>query len=272
MNYFPFHIGDYTTHTAHLEPMEDLAYRRLMDQYYLREGELPADVSECARLARMKGHQEEIEAVLREFFFLTEKGWFHGRCDEELSRMKDKQMKAKASAQASVNARSTNAQRTLNVGLATNTNTNTIKPPKPPKGEPDGFKEFYAAYPRKEARSKAAQAFAKVTVQLQVLLDAIALHGKSEQWTKDGGQFIPLPATWLNGKRWEDQPLQAVSHGTSDPDSRVAIEAEGERLGLGKWNENAEQWHQYKARVRGVQSPAFHPSVTSAVARGLGGV
>ena len=38
MNYFPFNVGDYSVHTAHLEPMEDLAYRRLLDQYYLREG------------------------------------------------------------------------------------------------------------------------------------------------------------------------------------------------------------------------------------------
>ena len=28
---------------------------------------------------------------------------------------------------------------------------------------------------------------------------------KSHDWTKDGGQFIPHAATWLNGKRWEDE-------------------------------------------------------------------
>jgi len=37
MNYYPFHVGDYAAHTAHLEPMEDLAYRRMLDVYYLRE-------------------------------------------------------------------------------------------------------------------------------------------------------------------------------------------------------------------------------------------
>lgn len=36
MNYFPFHVGDYAAHTAHLEPLEDLAYRRMLDAYYLR--------------------------------------------------------------------------------------------------------------------------------------------------------------------------------------------------------------------------------------------
>lgn len=38
---------------------------------------------------------------------------------------------------------------------------------------------------------------------------------------------------------------------SADPDSRSAIEAEGIAKGIGKWNEIAEQWHVYKARVRG---------------------
>lgn len=105
MNFFPFHIGDYAAHTAHLEPMEDLAYRRMIDAYYLRESPLPADIAEVARLVRMRQHVTEVEAVLREFFALDESGWRHQRCDEEIDRMLDKQAKARASAAASVNAR-----------------------------------------------------------------------------------------------------------------------------------------------------------------------
>lgn len=105
MNYYPFHIGDYVTHTAHLTPMEDCAYRRLLDNYYLTEQALPADVKSCARLVRMRDNVEDVEQVLREFFVLTDAGWTHSRCDAELVRMKEKQEKAKTSAQASVNAR-----------------------------------------------------------------------------------------------------------------------------------------------------------------------
>ena len=36
MIYYPFHIGDYIAHTAHLDPIEDCAYRRLLDAYYQR--------------------------------------------------------------------------------------------------------------------------------------------------------------------------------------------------------------------------------------------
>jgi uncharacterized protein YdaU (DUF1376 family) len=110
MNYYPFHLGDYATHTAHLDMLEDLAYRRLLDLYYLREAPIPADSQEAARLIRMKAQSEYVESVLREFFELTEDGWRHSRCDDELARMQDKQAKARASAEASVRARQAKAQ------------------------------------------------------------------------------------------------------------------------------------------------------------------
>jgi uncharacterized protein YdaU (DUF1376 family) len=38
--YYSFHIGDYSAHTKHLTPMEDLAYRRLLDACCVGEGPL----------------------------------------------------------------------------------------------------------------------------------------------------------------------------------------------------------------------------------------
>jgi uncharacterized protein YdaU (DUF1376 family) len=90
-----------------------LAYRRLLDQYYLREGPLPADIAATAKLVRMRSMQADVESVLREFFELTEEGWRHKRCDEEVAHMQDKQAKARASAAASVEARRAKAERTL---------------------------------------------------------------------------------------------------------------------------------------------------------------
>ena len=110
MNYYPFHLGDYASHTGHLEPMEDLAYRRMLDAYYLREGQLPTDVSEVARLIRLRDQVAIVKDVLNEFFQQTPDGWRHIRCDEEIAKMQDKQAKARSSAQASVNARRAKAQ------------------------------------------------------------------------------------------------------------------------------------------------------------------
>lgn len=106
-------MGDYHAHTGHLEPMEDLAYRRLLDQYYLREGPLPADIQATAKLVRMRSMAADVEAVLREFFVLTDEGWVHTRCDEEIAKMQDKQAKAREAAQRSVESRKAAAERRL---------------------------------------------------------------------------------------------------------------------------------------------------------------
>lgn len=79
------------------------------------------------------------------------------------------------------------------------------------------FEIFWDAYPRKEGKQKAMAAFEKVDVGLDVILSALERHKKSTQWTKNGGEFIPHPATWLNGRRWEDEVgnYEAVPKGAS---------------------------------------------------------
>lgn len=85
---YPFHIRDYIAKTRHLSLFEDLAYRRLLDAYYTEEQPLPSDAQACARLIAMREHATEVEAVLREFFVLTEAGWTNDRCDYELGKYK----------------------------------------------------------------------------------------------------------------------------------------------------------------------------------------
>lgn len=161
MNYFPFHIGDYAAHTSHLEPMEDLAYMRLLKEYYLREGPLPADIQVTAKLVRMRSMVADVESVLKEFFMLTDKGWAHERCETEIAHMQDKQAKARASAAASVKSRQAFAAKKLqtsetpaanpdngrstsveispaDVELPTPTPTPVINTPIPPKGAESG--------------------------------------------------------------------------------------------------------------------------------------
>lgn len=87
------------------------------------------------------------------------------------------------------------------------------------------FDAFWTAYPRKEGKKRAQDAFAKVTVPLETLLTAIEGQKKTPQWQKDDGQFIPHPATWLNGKRWEDQIATELpsQHRELDEDEVAAI-------------------------------------------------
>jgi uncharacterized protein YdaU (DUF1376 family) len=100
MHYYQFNIGDYKSHTEHLSEMEDLAYRRLLDWYYLHEAPIPLDLDEVGRQIRMRSHTECIALVLREFFEQTKKGWVSHRANIEIAKAGEKSSKAKASATA----------------------------------------------------------------------------------------------------------------------------------------------------------------------------
>lgn len=67
------------------------------------------------------------------------------------------------------------------------------------------FDRFWSAYPKKVGKEAARKAFAKVKAPIDVLIAAIEQQKTSRQWTKDNGQYIPNPATWLNQGRWEDE-------------------------------------------------------------------
>ena len=76
---------------------------------------------------------------------------------------------------------------------------------------PDGFAEFWAAYPRKENKAVAVAAWKKHKPDLETLLSAIRQQSASEQWQRDGGTYIPHPSTWINKRRWEDEVQPALS-------------------------------------------------------------
>jgi hypothetical protein len=70
---------------------------------------------------------------------------------------------------------------------------------------PAGFDNFWTAYPRKIAKADAERAWAKIKPDLQAVLTALEWQCKSEDWTRDGGKYIPYPASYLNSKRYEDE-------------------------------------------------------------------
>lgn len=73
---------------------------------------------------------------------------------------------------------------------------------------PPYFDTFWKTYPRKKDKPKAIRAWRRLKVNetlLQMILTAIEREKKSSDWQKENGQFIPYPATWLNGRRWEDE-------------------------------------------------------------------
>jgi len=87
MHYYQFHIGDYKSHTHHLTVIEDIAYRRLLDHYYLHES--PIKQRDIARQIGMRDHEQEVLSVLNEFFVSTDKGFVSARADGEISKYRE---------------------------------------------------------------------------------------------------------------------------------------------------------------------------------------
>lgn len=94
MHHYPFHVGDYILDTAHLEPMEDLAYRKLLDLYYTSETPIPLETDLVSR--RLRLGSEVVSKVLNEFFELRETGWHQARCDAEIADYKARAERARA--------------------------------------------------------------------------------------------------------------------------------------------------------------------------------
>jgi len=144
MHYYQFNIGDYLSHTKHLDAMEDLAYRRLLDLYYLHERPLNSGIASVARQIGMRDHETEVKTVLEEFFNLSDDGWINHRADKEIKHFHSKIDQAsragKASAERRMSARSTDVQLTNNQEPITN---NQLKPSIcPPDGELESAKKL----------------------------------------------------------------------------------------------------------------------------------
>lgn len=71
------------------------------------------------------------------------------------------------------------------------------------------FEEFWQEYPKKKAKEACKKIWDKLNPDgnliQQIVLAVINSRENDPQWTSDGGQFIPMPSTYLNQKRWEDE-------------------------------------------------------------------
>ena len=76
-----------------------------------------------------------------------------------------------------------------------------------------GFEDFWKCYPKKIGKQEAKKAWARQNGNrpgLELIISKLEELKKSDQWAKDGGQFIPHPATWLNRGGWDDEIRVAI--------------------------------------------------------------
>lgn len=67
---------------------------------------------------------------------------------------------------------------------------------------------FWRAFPKHVAKKEARRAWAQLAPDAETvdrMLATLAWQAQQPEWTKDGGQYIPYPASWLRAERWDDE-------------------------------------------------------------------
>lgn len=105
MHYYQFNIGDYSSHTKGLSLIEDLAYRRLIDEYYLSEHAFNGCSADVARLIGLRDNLQEVEYVLNRYFSKDGDSWHHRRIDSDIEDYRQKQEKRSNAGKKSAEAR-----------------------------------------------------------------------------------------------------------------------------------------------------------------------
>ena len=81
------------------------------------------------------------------------------------------------------------------------------------------FDEFWSAYPKKKAKEAARKAWVKLKPDETLgkeIIQAVIESAKTKDWLKENGKYIPYPATYLNGKRWEDERNESNGKNTGN--------------------------------------------------------
>ena len=84
------------SHAGRLSLLEDLAYRRMINMYFLNEKPFDADIKKIARMIGMGDHLEEVKNVLDDFFTLEDGEYRQKRIDTDIAAYQEKSEKAKA--------------------------------------------------------------------------------------------------------------------------------------------------------------------------------
>ena len=100
------------------------------------------------------------------------------------------------------------------------------------------FDQFWVAYPRKQAKADARKAWDQtkdLRPPTEKLIEIVKAHCKTKDWMKDNGTFIPYPASWLRGERWEDElevKIEGVVNDRPWHETASGIETKGKEFGL----------------------------------------
>lgn len=219
MHYYQFNIKDYSFATIRMTLMEDLAFRRMLDLFYESEKPLPFELKRIAKLIGMADQQEEIRDILNEFWQETEKGWVNSRAEVEIAKYQAKADSARANGKKG--GRPSKPKITQSVNLANPEITGSKANHKPltinqelnkdivQQAELTPFDFWWERYPKKQAKCAAEKIFNKKIKgmseeRLNSFMDNICEHSTSS-YKETEKSFIPMPTTYLNQERYNDE-------------------------------------------------------------------
>lgn len=151
--------------------------------------------------------KSEVDRDIAAYNTKVENGNKGGRPTDEKPNETENNRNKPDETENNLNEKNKNKNKNKNIGVSNETQNAHTR---------ELFDSFWASYPRHTGKQAAEKAFLRLNPDddlLGIMLMAITAWSKSEQWTKDGGQYIPHPATWINGRRWEDElPKAAGAH------------------------------------------------------------
>lgn len=222
--WMPLYIGDYLADTARLTTEQHGAYLLLLMDYW-RSGRLPDDDAVLSQITKMTPDAwSNAKAMLAQYFSIENGYWIHKRVEQEIELAKKNKDKNHKRAVQAAQARwgDKDAKSNSESNPSSNATSNAISNAKAvleecPSPSPSpidksiyspSFEKFWSAYPKKEGKKKAFDSWKRAKVdtgKLATILEAIERQKKSEKWTTENGRFIPMPVTWINQARWEDE-------------------------------------------------------------------
>ena len=194
MHYYQHHIGDFLRDTSSLSQANAFSYLKLLWMYYDTEAPLPDDPEYLS--FKIGASTDDVKQILKGFFTLENGFWFQKRCDAEIAKFRLKSDRAKTANQIRWSSK-------MDTGSEPN-KIATNKPITNNKEYIDRFDTFWKHYPRKVSKPNALKAWLKVKPDDELTKTIISAISRQNLSAKEE-QFIPHPASWLNGKRWEDE-------------------------------------------------------------------
>ena len=282
--WMPLLVDKYLGDTTDLTTEQHGAYLLLLMSCWKKGGELPADDARLRSITKLDPKPWAASRDLLMGFFERDGDVYRQkRLTAELVRatanLEQKSAAGKASAAARKAQREANARSTaVETGVAADVQRGPQRLAKPtptptslrsgiskasPSHPPGGgrFPEFWSAWPKSERKQDKKACLAKWVLkgydaQADAILADIAIKRETTKWQEG---YIEGPLVYLNNERWLDgvEPDGGKPGEAAKPwhDTRAGIEAKGDELGIGRWDQAAwergerEAWPQYEARV-----------------------